>query len=258
MCVFSHNVVAPIWKETIRIPHIYSLSFLHFTRSYFLSRKRISRQRELANAVDHVAVKLTSLNNISWSNIPRSFFSRLFASQVFTGFTFISFSSPTYSHSTRRHATCDWRSGECQSAETNHRPAVLTTGALRSRLSLKYRRVQFGWFSVVQQFTYTNHHSVTYGLSSLLTPSCSTPSAFLSISYSEFPFCGLSASFGHQTPPSCPFFLSYSFASSASTSNEPRARLPNPIPPTLGSWGSNLRVVFFSLAIAISLFSFQQ
>lgn len=67
---------------------------------------------------------------------------------------------------TRRHAT--WRSSGCQSAKVDHQPAVLTTGALRSRLSLKYRRVQFGWFGCPAVHLY-HHRSITYGLSSLLS-----------------------------------------------------------------------------------------
>lgn len=105
---------------------------------------------------------------------------------------------------------------------------MLTTGALRSRLSLKYRRVQFGWFGCPAVHLY-HHRSVTYGLSSLSSlrcspPSCSTTCA-LPIVYPtpSFPSAA-SPPFGHQpnsTP--CPFFLSYSFASPASTANEPRA-----------------------------------
>lgn len=161
---------------------------------------------------------------------------------------------------------------------TTERPAVLTTGALRSRLSLKYQRVQFGWFGDVQQFTYTYDRSVTYGLSSLfsaaLTPSpvpvLLYPTVHFSLCSLPVPYSGVSllrplrvvrtpTKLHPLAPSSCPtpshhrHLLAY----------EPRARLPNPIPPILILRGSNLRAVFFfsislSHTIAISLFSFQQ
>lgn len=87
------------------------------------------------------------------------------------------------------------------------------TGALRSRLSLKYRRQFGGWFGCPIHLYH--HRSVTYGFSSLLFSSLhsalySSPLSILPIlprvlsydlSYSEFPFRCPPASaplFGHQ------------------------------------------------------------
>lgn len=102
--------------------------------------------------------------------------------------------------------------------------------------------------------------SVTYGLSSLSSlryppPSCFTPCTPYSLPYSEFPFCSLSAApFGHEpnsTP--CPFFLSYSFASPASTANEPRAcQIQSHL---LILRGSNLRTVLLFLSVLLANFS---
>jgi len=155
-----------------------------------------------------------------------------------------------------RHAA--WRSSECQSAKANDQPAVLTTGALRSRLSLKYRRVPFGWFGCPAVHLY-HHRSVTYGLSSLSSlryPARPTLLHVLSIVYPTLSFPSVaSLPFGHQPNSTlCPFFLSYSFASLASTANEPRVCQIQSHLPTHPA-GSNLRAVLLFLSVLLANFS---
>lgn len=174
-------------------------------------------------------------------------FSNLSSFYLFTSRSSIEFLSfylraHIFSSLSSRHAT-RW-SGECESAETNHQPAVLTTGALRSRLSLKYHRVQFGWFGVLSSSSPipipTTVLSLLSGplfslVSSLLTPSCSILqllSILVLYPTPGFPFCGLSVvrtptKLHPLAPSSCPIPSHHRHLSAA------RASLPNPIPPIL-------------------------
>lgn len=135
---------------------------------------------------------------------------------------------------------------------------MLTTGALRSRLSLKYRRVQFGWFGCPAVHLY-HHRSVTYGLSSLSSLRCSPPVLLYyvctsnSLPYSEFPFCSLSAV---RTPTKLhplPLLLVLLLRITG-IYRQRAARLPNPIPPTHPA-GSNLHAVLLLLSVLLANFS---
>lgn len=121
------------------------------------------------------------------------------------------------------------------------------TGALRSWLSLKYRRQFGGWFGCPIHLYH--HRSVTYGFSSLLFSSLhsalySSPLSILPIlprvlsydlSYSGFPFrCPLPPphySDINQTPPSA-LSLLILLLRITTIYHQRTARLPNPIPPT--------------------------
>lgn len=172
---------------------------------------------------------------------------------------------------TRRNSTW-WYDKRVRFARLTATGRVLT-GALRSPLSLKYRRQFGGWFGCPIHLYH--HRSVTYGFSSLLFSSLSFRLAssrlFSSLLYSSplslsspfylvhSPICSILLWVSLPWPPCLrptirtptklhpllsPFFLSYSFASPPSTTNEPRACQIQSHLLILGS-NLSLRVVFF-------------